>query len=157
MKPIHSPRRASRLVGMGLLLAGMGAGHAKRLPPIVLKGFQTRGQDANGNTSWDMSGDQATVRGALHTLEAVRLRLYLENGTTALITSPECLYNQATGLIESPAALKVESRQMTLEGVGYDVLTTEKKLRIRGNVHMKLRISPKSRRGLRPRSADRLK
>lgn len=113
---------------------------------MVLKGFQTRGTDELGRTSWDMVGEKAVIEGSIHHLTTITLHLFLKDGDQATVKSPACTYNQATGLIDSDAALVVRSRQMILNGVGYDILTGERKLRVRSNVHMRLKAG--ERQGL---------
>jgi hypothetical protein len=105
----------------------------------VLYGFQTRSAGGAGKTRWELSGGRAVLREAWYELEDFRLTLHLEDGSTAVLTSPRCRYDEAGGTASSPAPIQVVGDQLTLRGVGYDMLLDKKKLRIRSKVRMTIR------------------
>jgi hypothetical protein len=106
---------------------------------VVLHGFQTRGAGGKNKTPWELSGAKATIREGFYELEDFKVILHLEDGSEAVLTSPACKYDESRGVAESNAPIRVESDAMTLEGIGYDVLLEEKKLRVRSNVRMTIR------------------
>ena len=106
---------------------------------LEMTDFTTRGVREDGTRNWAISGGSAVVRGPLAEVSKVRVILHVHDGGEAVITSPKCVYNQNTGIARSDAPIHVASRELTLDGVGYDISLHEQQLRVRSGVHMKLR------------------
>ena len=105
---------------------------------ITMQGFRTQGQGANG-TTWSLYGAKAVIRGKLYELRDIVVVMQTADGRRTTIRSPECVYKQATELIESDAPVHVVGDDLDLRGVGYDILLASKKLRIRDKVSMTVR------------------
>lgn len=102
---------------------------------MTLSGFRTRGIQDDGAVRWEMRGAKAVVKGAV---AEVTDAVVVFNADEELwrVTSPACTFNQATGIGVSEAPLRVESRAMTLEGVGYDIIVETQIVRVRRAVRM---------------------
>jgi hypothetical protein len=104
---------------------------------VTLRSFRTQGRGEHG-ARWFLEGEQAIIRGTVVDLTGATVRLVGEEGRTARITSEHCTYHQESGLLESAAAVRVESGDAVLAGVGFDMLMSERRLRIRDAVRMEL-------------------
>jgi len=104
---------------------------------VTLRSFRTQGRGENG-ARWFLDGEQAVIRGPVVDLTRATVRLETEDGRTVRITSEQCTYHQESGLLESAAAVRVESGEAVLAGVGFDMLMPERRLRIRDAVRMEL-------------------
>jgi hypothetical protein len=107
---------------------------------VTLRGFKTQGRAENG-ARWRLQGESAVIRGAVYELAGVTVDLDLEDGKTARITSRACVYHQDSGLVESHDPVRMESGGATLDGVGFDMLMSERRLRVRDAVRMELPAS----------------
>ncbi len=103
---------------------------------VVLSGFKTRGCREDGRLQWELQGATATLRRGLAELSDVLLTFHLEDGRTAVVSSPKCMFNQGTKIGKSTAPIHVQSRTVVLDGVGYDILANKQKLHIRSKVRM---------------------
>ena len=106
---------------------------------IVTENFKTRGTDASGRREWDMTGARGVVEGVLATLETVKVVFYLTNGDTAVVTSPECVYDRVAKIGSSTAPIHVWNKQVVIDGKGYDIFTAEKRIHVRSEVKMLIR------------------
>jgi hypothetical protein len=104
---------------------------------VTLQGFKTQGRAENG-ARWRLQGESAVIRGAVYELVGVTVHLDLEDGRTAKITSRACVYHQDSGLVESHDAVRMESGETSLYGVGFDMLMSERRLRVRDEVRMEI-------------------
>lgn len=104
---------------------------------VTLNQFRTQGRAENG-ARWFLEGRKAVIRGTVFDLQEATVRMELEDGKTALMTSERCTYHQESGLLESAAAVRVESGDAVLAGVGFDMLIAERRLRIRDAVRMEI-------------------
>jgi hypothetical protein len=102
---------------------------------VTLRGFRTQGRAENG-ARWRLRGESAVIRGTTYELTGVSMDLDLEDGRTAKITSRACVYHQDSGLVESQDAVRMESGETSLDGVGFDILLSERRLRVRDQVKM---------------------
>ncbi len=129
------------LLSLGLALS-LSAFDMRPGVSLTMTGFRTRGGSReDGGTDWEIKGARAVVRGVLAELEKLELTFFLREGETATITSPRCSFNQADEVGRSDAPIKLESRTMKLEGVGYDILVNEHRVRVRSNVKMRIRLT----------------
>jgi hypothetical protein len=126
------------LVGCLLLL---GLGRAGPLGTgtgeIVLDDFATRRLHPDGSLNWQVAGRKAVIRG--HTAELLDLTVLMSPRPGAdllTVTSPHCRYDQATNTVRSESRVEVEGSDMTIRGVGYEVLPEEQLVTIRSRVHM---------------------
>jgi lipopolysaccharide export system protein LptC len=128
----NTAKFACLLLGLSISLARAGA---PDLGVLILKDFRTRSADQTDPTGWEVTGKRAEVRGSIATLQQVQVVL---NGKTApaTITSPDCVFNRSTNLVTSKAPLHLVSKQMTLDGVGYDLDPQKQTLHIRSKVKM---------------------
>jgi len=104
---------------------------------VNLRQFKTQGHAEEGGR-WYLDGQSAVIRGAVYELTGVVVRFEDSNGKTAVVRSQACTYYQDSGLVESNAAVRVESGDITLDGVGFDMLMAERRLRIRDAVRMEV-------------------
>lgn len=114
----------------------------------VLYGFQTRGITSKNNTQWVLSGARATIGKGWYQLEEFKLILHQENGEKIILTSPRCRYEEVAGVAESGAPIRVVGDNLSLQGVGYDILLGKRRLRIRSQVRMTIRRARKPGAGL---------
>ncbi|MBN2451373.1 MAG: LPS export ABC transporter periplasmic protein LptC [Lentisphaeria bacterium] len=133
---------ACALLGVTVLGLALGVPAARSGPfdlpqsgAITLGHFRTQSQ-GEGGSRWELAGDHAVIRAGVYALENVVLVLFSEGGQSITIRSPNCTYRQGSGVIESDAPVHVEGRELTIDGVGYDVLLTERRLRIRDRTAM---------------------
>ncbi len=100
-----------------------------------------RGVTDDKRMDWTVHGGMAEVDGALVRLRGVALTFKPLTGTgdPVVVTSPRCEFNREDKTGNSDAPLHVHSRQVDVEGVGYDILTAQQQLHIRSQVHMKIR------------------
>ena len=119
---------------------------------VTLQGFKTQGRAENG-ARWRLRGESAVIRGAIYELADVTMDLDLEDGRTAKITSRACVYHQNSGLVESRDAVHMESGGSTLDGVGFDMLMSERRLRVRDAVKMEIPTSGTGLSSLGPAAA----
>jgi hypothetical protein len=104
---------------------------------VTLRGFKTQGRAENG-ARWRLQGDSAVIRGTVYELTGVIVDLELEDGRTARITSRACVYHQDSGLVESHDPVRMESGGTTLDGVGFDMLMSDRRLRVRDAVRVEI-------------------
>ncbi len=104
---------------------------------VTLRGFKTQGRAENG-ARWRLQGESAVIRGAVYELTGVVVDLDLEDGRTARITSRACVYHQDSGLVESADAVHMESGGTTLDGMGFDMLMADRRLRVRDAVRVEM-------------------
>lgn len=104
---------------------------------INLQQFKTQGRSEQG-ARWWLDGQSAVIRGTVYELTGVVLQLEDDSGKTAVIRAQACTYYQDSGLVESDAAVRVESGTITLDGVGFDILLAERRLRVRDAVRMEV-------------------
>jgi hypothetical protein len=121
---------------------------------ITLQGFKTQGRAENG-ARWRLQGESAVIRGAVYELVGVTVDLDLEDGRTAKITSRACVYHQNSGLVESRDAVHMESGGSSLDGVGFDMLLSERRLRVRDAVRMEIPGSGASLNSFGPAAAEK--
>ena len=114
---------------------------------MTLKGFDSQGRRDDGTVTWELHGEEASIRGVFAELTTIRLTFHLPDGETAVIRSPKCLFNQTNRTGESDSPIHAESRRMRLEGVGYDLLVDAQRLHLRSDVHMTLLGIRKGRGG----------
>jgi len=137
----HRRRRHGLLwlvVGV-ILTATPGRGLDLQQPGAVihLQQFKTQGRGERGQR-WFLEGQSAVIRGTVYELSGVTLRLETGEDRTAVIQAQACTYYQDSGLIESAAPVHVESDGIILDGIGFDMLMAERRLRVREAVRMEL-------------------
>ncbi len=137
----HSRRRHGLrwlLVGV-ILTTTLGRGLDLQQPGAVihLQQFKTQGRGERGQR-WFLEGQSAVIRGTVYELSGVTLRLETGPDRTAVIQAQACTYYQDSGLIESAAPVHVESDGVILDGIGFDMLMAERRLRVREAVRMEL-------------------
>ena len=125
---------AAVLAAFVLTAADFEGGHT-----VTLDGFETRGTDEDGKAEWELHGQKARMKGGLYHLADIRLVVHLEQDRQATVTSERCVFDQSRGIAHSDAPLHVVSEEMSLDGVGYDIATDRKVLRVRSQVRMKVR------------------
>jgi hypothetical protein len=143
----QAPPKARPLRGAALwraLLATLAGGtlwcagiDLKEGSAVTLRNFRTQGRGENG-ARWFLEGQKAVIRGRVFDLAAATVRIETDDGRTALVTAEHCTYYQDSGLLESDAAVRVESGDAVLAGVGFDMLMPERRLRIRDAVRMEI-------------------
>jgi|GEM_PF-2745170 len=136
----QAPWSGGRQAWLGALLGlalGCPAIEFQQNAVVTLSSFRTQGRGENG-ARWFLEGQKAVIRGTVFDLQGATVRLEMEDGKTALMTSERCTYHQESGLLESAAAVRVESGDAVLAGVGFDMLITERRLRIRDAVRMEI-------------------
>ncbi len=102
---------------------------------MTLSGFRTRGIQDDGGMRWELRGAKAVVKGTV--AEVGDAVVVFQTGDQQWrATSPACTFDQATGIGGSEAPLRVESRAMTLDGVGYDIIMDTQVVRVRSKVRM---------------------
>ena len=104
---------------------------------VTLRGFRTQGR-GEGGARWRLQGESAIIRGAVYELTGVIVDLDMEDGRTARLTSRACVYHQDSGLVESHDAVHLESGGTTLDGVGFDMVMSERRLRVLDAVRMEI-------------------
>jgi hypothetical protein len=127
-------RVATALWAAGALL-GCVALELQQGAVVTLQGFKTQGRAENG-ARWRLQGESAVIRGAVYELSGVTVDMDLDDGRTARITARGCIYHQGSGLVESKDPVHMESDGATLDGVGFDMLMSERRLRVRDAVKM---------------------
>ena len=136
------------LLALVLLLAGLSDAWAATPPAgsraaadsgrMTLGSFRTRGVTADGKGSWKLVGGNAVTQGNLVNLGNAELTFITDAKETIVITTPVCAFNRLNRTGNSEAPLRVTHRQMTVDGVGYDILAEQQELHIRSQVTMKL-------------------
>ena len=106
----------------------------------TLGSFRTRGMTADGKGSWKLVGGTAVTEGNLVDLGNAELTFVTDTKETILITTPVCAFNRLNKTANSEAPLRVTHRQMTMDGVGYDLLAEQQEIHIRSQA--KTRILP---------------
>jgi len=133
-------RRGLLWLTVGVILTAMpGRGLDFQQPGAVihLQQFKTQGRGERGQR-WFLEGQSAVIRGTVYELSGVTLRLETGADRTAVIQAQACTYYQDSGLIESAAPVHVESDGIILDGIGFDMLMAERRLRVREAVRMEL-------------------
>jgi len=115
---------------------------------IRLSEFRTRETADDGATEWELSGVEAVIQGGIVEMKNVKLRLYLDDGSEALVTSPRSVFDRDAKMISSASAISIDSAAFELEGTGYDIPIEQERVHIRSKVHMKVRSA--TTRGLVP-------
>ncbi len=103
---------------------------------ITLGDFRTKGVTSDGKAQWQLRGGNAVTEGVMVRLGNAELTFITQEKDTVVITSPRCEFNRLSKTGSSDAPLKVVHRQVTIEGVGYDVLAEQQAVHIRSNVKM---------------------
>lgn len=134
--PAGPLRRALAALGAAAALTCVGI-DLQQGAVVTLRGFKTQGRAENG-ARWRLQGESAVIRGAVYELTGVIVDLDLEDGRTARITSRACVYHQDTGLVESADAVHMESGGTTLDGMGFDMLMADRRLRVRDAVRVEM-------------------
>ena len=113
-------------------------------------GFQTRECYEDGTVHWQLSGETARIQGVLAEITGAELVLNLPDREPLRIWSPKCVFNERTRVGESDGPLRVQTENMVLEGVGYDVVARagQERLRLRSRVRMRIRNQDRVRREL---------
>jgi lipopolysaccharide export system protein LptC len=106
---------------------------------MTLQGFKTRERKTDGSMAWELSGQEAYVKGATIYVTAARLLLYGEDESApTVVTSPHCEFNQDTRIVHSNDHIEVEGNSFTIEGRGYDFIAATRRLTIHNEVCMVL-------------------
>lgn len=121
---------------------------------VTLQGFRTQGRTDDG-ARWRLQGESAVIRGAVYELAGVTVDLDLEDGRTAKITARACVYHQDSGLVESRDAVHMESGGTSLDGVGFDMLLSDRRLRVRDAVRMEIAGSEANLNSFGPAAAGK--
>lgn len=134
-----TPRIHIHFLGLVLMLAS--ATVAQSISnTIEFDDFVMRGRDEQGRESWELHGEHATMQGTIVQIEGLDLQLFTANGSSVTrVLSPHCTFNKTTRTGQSPAHLRVVNDNMTLEGMGYDLLADQQKLKVRSEVTMWIR------------------
>ena len=136
-RPRRRRCRAAALVLAAILASASVGLEFREGAPVRLQQFRTRG-NAESGARWFLEGESAVVRGTVYELAGVVVRMEGEGGRTAVVRAKTCTYYQDSGLVESREAVRVESGNVTLKGVGFDMLMSERRLRVRDAVHMEV-------------------
>jgi hypothetical protein len=117
------------LPALALLLACLPADAGKPKGPsdngrLTMSDFRTRGVTSDGK-QWMLRGGNAVKEGSFVRMDDVELTITSTDGEKVVITSPKCIFNPQTKVCSSDAPLHVTSRQVTVDGVGYDVLNLD--------------------------------
>lgn len=110
----------------------------------ILENFCTRGgkgQSGSSVDTWELRGSKAVVRGRTYALKTVRLSMAAKDGRVFVVTSPNCVFDQDTGVARSEAPVRIVGEDATIDGVGYDVSMAQRRVRIRSSVHITLRVA----------------
>lgn len=112
-----------------LLLAAVPAIAGKQKGPsdngrLTMSDFRTQGVTSDGK-QWVLRGGNAVKEGSFVRMDNVELTITSQDGEKVVISSPKCLFNPQTKVCSSDAPLHVTSRQLTVDGVGYDVLNLD--------------------------------
>lgn len=142
-----SARRRTALAVLALAALALGGAELDQNGTVTLRGFRTQGRSEDG-TRWFLEGREAVVRGTVFDVSGAVMRLVSEDGRTARITADQCRYYQESGLVESEAPVRVDTGDVALAGVGFDVLVAERRLRIRNAVRMEVPRIPGGGAGL---------
>jgi hypothetical protein len=106
---------------------------------IVFDDFIMRGNEENGDKSWQLHGEHAQMNGSIVKIDGLDVYFYMANGSATRVQSPNCKFNKTTRIGASPAPIHVEGDNMKLDGIGYDLLADQQKLIVRSKVQMWIR------------------
>lgn len=116
----------------GDALSGVASGR------LIMEDFRTRGMTDDGKTTWILFGKQAQLEGNVVHLQDAELTFRTEKDTV-VITTPACTFDRTTRAGQSDAPLHVRNPQVTVDGVGYDILAGQQQLHIRSQVVMRIK------------------
>lgn len=106
---------------------------------MVMSGFRTRSAESDDSSGWELSGDEAVIRGEIASLSGFELTIRIPGRETLLVTSPQCDFDRTRKIGTSSESLDVRSTSMRLQGIGYDLLLDQQKLKLRSGVKMRIR------------------
>lgn len=106
---------------------------------VVMSGFRTRSVESDDSSGWELSGNEAVIRGKFVSLCGFELTIRIPGRETLRVTSPQCNFDRTRKIGTSGESLCVESESMKLKGTGYDLLLDQQKLKLRSNVRMRIR------------------
>jgi hypothetical protein len=138
LQPINAflfiSRTGFRLVCVGLYLS---------LPAVaqVSRAFKVPELDAQGNLKSMLMGDQARMApGKPVEIKGLNIEFYDTDKTVRMrVTSPECVFNDRTGLATSTRDVKIEGDAYTITGTGFEYQTKEEIMAIHANARVELR------------------
>lgn len=110
---------------------------------LSIEHFITRGVANQGGSPWHLEGKRAVIRGSQADLQDARLTFITQNKEPVVITSPRFAFDRLTKSGHSDGPIHVDHRQLTLDGMGYDILTDSQVLHIRNQVRMRI-ITPQN-------------
>lgn len=100
---------------------------------IQLKHFVTANTNDDGEVTWRLRSDHATLQGDTTHLVNAKLVLFNEDGTRIIVTTPACIYTPQTSKLTSDEKIKIESQTLSVTGKGYGILLQKREIFIRND------------------------
>ncbi len=97
---------------------------------LSLSKFNLREFRDNGDLAWQITGERAVTVGGRVRLFQVRMQLQT-GGDRYDVTTPACEFDRQTRAAHGDQPVVIRSRNITVEGVGFDVDPTAARLTIR--------------------------
>ncbi len=122
------------LLGLALIFPAGGL----ELQGVKLDRFKTRSAGAELVDAWELEGKQAVMAGSTVQLRQAELRLRLADGQTAVVTTPECRFDDRDKTLRGQDWLQIRHPAFWLAGVGYTGLVGQHRLNIHAQVEMEI-------------------
>ncbi len=113
-----------------------------RFSDFRLRGGQER--EGEKKLQWELKGKEAVLADGLIEITELQLELTGPDQEPTEVRSPECQFDRATNIGESPAPLQAVSQSMTLEGKGYHFLLDRQVIHLYNDVRMVIKSGEKS-------------
>lgn len=132
----------ARVWGLAVLFlaaASFLAVEAVEVKNVRLGKFKSRGSGGKNSGFWEIEGAEAVMNGRVVTLSAARLVFTMDDGREAVVTSPQCRFDDGDKSVRSSDEIHVRHPAFSLDGVGFTVYSPEQRLVVHSKVKMTLR------------------
>ena len=127
---------------------------------VNLHEFRSCGYDDNNRLAWQIAGRNASVRGAITTIENCELIFFHTPGKQndnvqslikkVILKAKTCDFNYAMGEIKSDQSIDINlSDSIRMTGIGFDVDLKRHVILLRSTVNLKLKLDSKTTKALK--------